>query len=185
MPGSLPPLSAEVKADIRERYQQRLESLLAVDEAIGRILGALEDTGQADNTLVVFTSDNGFFHGEHRVTSGKNLFYEPSVRVPLILRGPGIPAGATRTQLVANIDLAPTFVQAAKAKPRRVLDGRSLFQLARGPKVARGRSILLGEGRPRSASPGSCPPRPYAPRASSTPSTATETARRASSSCTT
>jgi N-acetylglucosamine-6-sulfatase len=140
---NLPLLSAEDQADIRERYQQALESLLAVDEAIGRILSALEETGQADNTLVVFTSDNGFFNGEHRIPTRKREFYEPSARVPLILRGPGIPSGVSRDQVVANIDLAPTFVQAAQAEPGRAMDGRSLLPLARSPEIAQGRAILL------------------------------------------
>ena len=142
-----PLLSEATQAAMRERYQQQLESLLSVDEAIGQLLDALDQTGQADNTLVVFTSDNGHFHGQHRIPSEKFFLYDPASRVPLILRGPGIPAGATRDQLVANIDLAPTFVQAARATAQLPLDGRSLLQLARNPQVAQGRPILL-EGHP-------------------------------------
>ena len=66
---------------------------------------------------MIFTSDNGFFHGEHRVQDGKVLLYEPSIRVPLILRGPGVPEGARRGQLVTNADLAPTILDAAGARP--------------------------------------------------------------------
>jgi arylsulfatase A-like enzyme len=128
---------------IREEYQQRLESLLAVDEAIRDILSALQATGELERTLIVFTSDNGFFHGEHRVQTGKVLVYEPSVRVPLILRGPGLPHGAKRTNLVANVDLAATILDAAKARPGRRLDGRSLLPLARDPLLRSGRDILL------------------------------------------
>ncbi|MGH3028971.1 MAG: sulfatase family protein, partial [Gaiellaceae bacterium] len=110
-------------AKIRENYQQRLESILAVDEAVARIVAALRSTGELDETLIVFTSDNGFFHGEHRVPAGKVLVYEPSVRVPLIIRGPSVPAGARRSSLVANIDLAPTILDAANARPGRRQDG--------------------------------------------------------------
>jgi N-acetylglucosamine-6-sulfatase len=106
-------------AAITEEYRQRLESLLAVDEGVAEVVAALRATGELDNTLIVFTSDNGFFHGEHRVRTGKVLHYEPSTRVPLILRGPGIPRAAVRRQLVANIDLAPTIVSAARAAPGR------------------------------------------------------------------
>jgi len=144
-----PLLTDDDKADITERYQQRLESLLAVDEAVDRILDALDETGQADNTLVVFVSDNGFFHGEHRVPIGKALLYEPSTRIPLVMRGPGVPAAVSRTQLVANVDLAPTFLHVAGATPGRPQDGRPLIQLAANPAVAQGRPILL-EGAPRS-----------------------------------
>ncbi len=128
---------------IRENYQQRLESLLAVDEAIRDIVAALEATGELSRTLIVFTSDNGFFHGEHRVPSGKVLVYEPSVRVPLILRGPGVPAGIKRTNLAANVDLAATILDAANARPGRRLDGRTLLPFARDSLVRSGRDILL------------------------------------------
>ena len=128
---------------IRENYQQRLESLLAVDEAVRDILSALSATGELDRTLVIYTSDNGFFHGEHRVPAGKVLVYEPSVRVPLIIRGPGIPRGIERTNLVANVDLAATILDAARARPGRKLDGRSLLPFARDRLRRSGRDILL------------------------------------------
>jgi N-acetylglucosamine-6-sulfatase len=128
---------------IRENYQQRLESLLAVDEAVAQIVNELARTGKLDSTYIIFTSDNGFFHGEHRVAAGKVLLYEPSIRVPLIVRGPGIPAGQRRSQFVANVDLAPTIVQATGAQPGRVMDGRSLLPFARDRLLQSGRDILL------------------------------------------
>ena len=128
---------------IRENYQQRLESLLAVDEAIRGIVAALDASGEMNRTLIVFTADNGFFHGEHRVPAGKVLVYEPSVRVPLIIRGPGVPAGVRRTSLVANIDLASTILDAANARPGRRQDGRSLLPFARDGLLRSGRDVLL------------------------------------------
>src|SRR5712691_10452291 len=95
-------------AAIRENWQQRRETLLAVDDAVASIVDTLRSTGQLDDTLILFTSDNGFFHGEHRVDNGKVLLYEPSIRVPLLMRWDGhIPRGVKRTQLTANIDYAP------------------------------------------------------------------------------
>jgi arylsulfatase A-like enzyme len=138
-----PLLGPGVQAAVTENYRQRLESLLAVDEAIGRILDALAATGELGRTLVVFTSDNGFFHGEHRVRQGKILVYEPSVRVPLILRGPGVARGHEAHGLVGNIDLAPTIVDAANARAGRRLDGRSLLPLARNPEPRPARDLLL------------------------------------------
>ena len=82
-------------------------------------------------------------HGEHRVPQGKVVLYEPSIRVPLIIRGPGIPAGQRRSQFVANIDLAPTIVQATGAQPGRVMDGRSLIPFAKDKLLQSGRDILL------------------------------------------
>jgi arylsulfatase A-like enzyme len=128
---------------IRENYQQRLESLLAVDEAVRDLLSALDAARVLGRTYVIFTADNGFFHGEHRVQSGKVLVYEPSVRVPLILRGPGVPRGARRTNLAANVDLAATILDAARARPGRRLDGRSLLPFARDGLRRSGRDILL------------------------------------------
>ena len=138
------PLMTTAKiAAVRENYQQRLESLLAVDEAVAQIVNALTVTGQLDDTYIIFTSDNGFFHGEHRVPSGKVLLYEPSVRVPLIVRGPDIPHGKHRSQFVVNTDLASTIVAATGAQPGRVLDGRSLLPFARDPFFYSGRDLLL------------------------------------------
>jgi len=130
-------------AAIRESYQQRLESLLAVDEAVAQIVNELTRIGKLDNTYIIFTSDNGFFHGEHRVAAGKVLLYEPSIRVPLLIRGPGIPTGQRRSQFVGNIDLAPTIVQATGAQPGRVTDGRSLIPFAKDKLLQSGRDILL------------------------------------------
>ena len=131
---------------IRELYQQRLESLLAVDEAVASIVDSLQRGGELDNTLIVFTSDNGYLLGEHRVPAGKVLPYEPSIRVPLILRGPGVPRGQHRRQLVVNADLAPTILEAAGAQPGRMQDGRSLFPLLRDPRLEWGRSLLIEGG---------------------------------------
>jgi N-acetylglucosamine-6-sulfatase len=141
-----PLLTPERTAAIQESYQQRLESLLAVDEAVGSIVGGLDAAGELDDTLILFTSDNGFFHGEHRVPQGKILAYEPSIRLPLIMRGPGVPEDERQSQLVTNADLAPTILDAADAKAGRVQDGRSLFGLLDDPGVQWGRELLIEGG---------------------------------------
>jgi arylsulfatase A-like enzyme len=134
--------SAQIRK-IQENYQQRLESLLAVDEAVAKIVRALREAGELTNTLIVFTSDNGFFHGEHRVPAGKLLLYEPSIRVPLVMRGPGIPAGLRLTQHVSNIDLAPTIAEAASATPGRAMDGLSLLPLFTDSTASLERDLLV------------------------------------------
>jgi N-acetylglucosamine-6-sulfatase len=141
-----PLLTQQKIAAIREAYQQQLESLLSVDDGVKAIVDALRASGELDNTLLVFTDDNGFFHGQHRVPSGKVLLYEPSIRVPLLMRGPGIPKGKHFQQLVANIDLAPTIVDAANAKPGLVMDGKSLLPLLRHPGSQWGRDLLIERG---------------------------------------
>jgi N-acetylglucosamine-6-sulfatase len=142
----LPPLDAASIAEIQQRYRLELESLLAVDEAVGEIVTALAASGELDNTLIVFTSDNGYMHGEHRIPSEKVVVYEPSIRVPLVMRGPGIPAGLHLSQPVSNIDLAPTLVDLANATPDRTMDGRSLLPLFKDPGLQWGRDLLFEAG---------------------------------------
>ena len=142
-----PPLTQARAAAIDENYRQRLESLMAVDEAVVRLVDGLRAERELDNTLIIFTSDNGFFHGEHRVPFGKVLVYEPSIRVPLIMRGPGVPEGERRRQLVTNADLAPTILEAAGARPGKIQDGRSLFPLLEDRGLEWGRDLLI-EGAP-------------------------------------
>ena len=133
-------------ARIRTDYQCRRESLLAVDEGVAVMVEALRARGELDNTVLVFTADNGFFQGEHRVPRGKIKPYEPSVRVPALIRGPGLPRGKRTGQLTANVDLAATIGDVAGARPRRRLDGVSLRPLARRPSRFGRRDILLQNG---------------------------------------
>jgi N-acetylglucosamine-6-sulfatase len=120
-------ISDEEASDIDDYYRQRLESMMAVDEMIGSLVQDLEDTGELDNTFIFFTSDNGWFQGEHRIQRGKNRIYEESARVPLFVRGPGVAAGTQTEELTLNTDLAPTFADlAGVAFPA---DGRTLEPL--------------------------------------------------------
>lgn len=98
---------------MRARTRDQWESLLAVDEMVAKVMSTLAETGRAGNTLVVFTSDNGFLNGEHRWL-GKQVPYEGSIRVPMIVRLPGqIPANTVSGALVSNVDLAPTIADFA------------------------------------------------------------------------
>ena len=137
-----PPLSTGDKHDLLHLYRSRLESLLAVDDAVERLVQTLRRTGELRRTVIVFTSDNGYLLGEHR-QSGKELPYEESMRVPLIIRGPGFPAGARRRQLAANVDLAPTILDLAHAPGSHRMDGTSLLPFARNPHRGRRRDILF------------------------------------------
>ena len=123
------PIEPYVRYAITEDYQQRLESLLAVDEGVAAIVRELRQTGELNNTYIFFSSDNGFFQGEHRIPSGKVLPYEESIRLPLIVRGPGIAPHTRLDQLVGNVDLAPTIAAMARAKPGLIEDGVSLLPL--------------------------------------------------------
>jgi arylsulfatase A-like enzyme len=142
----LPLLGQQQIDTIRQAYQAQLASLLDVDRGVAAVVQALAQAGKLDNTLIVFSSDNGYLNGEHRVAQGKLVPYEPSIRVPLIMRGPGIPAGQHLEQLVTNADLAPTLAAVANARPERVVDGRSLLPLFRDPTLEWGRDVLLERG---------------------------------------
>lgn len=128
-----PRLSENSKDYIRRFEIAELGGVAAVDDAVEDIVEALEAAGELDDTLIIFTSDNGLFHGEHRIVTGKYLLYEPSVRVPLILRGPGVEAGAEVATPVGNIDLAPTILDATGVAPGGPMDGRSLLDVAAEP----------------------------------------------------
>ena len=126
---SLPPLSASQIAAIDHEYQTRLESLQAVDEAVEAIVNRLAALGRLDDTYIVFTSDNGYHLGQHRLRNGKTQVYEEDIRVPLIVRGPRVPAGAIREHLVLSIDFAPTLARLAGVKPGAEVDGQSFADL--------------------------------------------------------
>ena len=99
-----------------------------MDDLVAAVVGALKETGKLDNTVVIYTSDNGFLFGDHRLV-GKTAAYEGSIKVPLLMRGPGIPEDQTRDQLVNNLDVTATIVDLAGAKPGVPLDGKSLVPL--------------------------------------------------------
>jgi arylsulfatase A-like enzyme len=125
-------------AEIEEAWQQRMEALMAVDDAVARIVAAVEASGELDSTVIVFSSDNGFLLGEHRVQEGKRIPYDEAVHLPLLIRGPGFPV-AVDSELRLSADLTSTFVQLAGATPTgHELDGK--------PLDAPPRSDLLIEG---------------------------------------
>jgi arylsulfatase A-like enzyme len=140
---NLTPITGPQEEAIDARYRARLESLVAVDEMIGNMVGALKAKGELDDTVFIFTADNGFFHGEHRVRNGKVRHYEESSKVPLVIRGPGIPKSKRRAQLAVNADLAPTILDFADAKPGRSMDGRSLVPVIGDKLLEPGRGLLI------------------------------------------
>jgi N-acetylglucosamine-6-sulfatase len=119
--------------NIAEYYRQYAETLLAVDESVGRVIDLLRERKLLDSTIVMFMGDNGFAFGEHGLID-KRTAYESSMRVPLLVSGGGLPAGATVQEVAANIDIAPTILEAAGLEPP-AMDGRSFLPLARGQRV--------------------------------------------------
>ena len=140
------PLTGRDIAAIQRDARARRAALLAADDGVARVVAAVRRAGELDNTYFIFTSDNGYMQGEHRVRSGKMLPYEPSTQVPLLITGPGIPAGRVSRELVANIDLAPTILQLAGATAGKTVDGRSLLPFAHDPALRTKRAILHETG---------------------------------------
>jgi arylsulfatase A-like enzyme len=139
---NLPRLSELDLSLLPRRYLGGIESLLAVDQAVRRIVGRLRKNRELRRTLIIVTSDNGLMLGEHRLRA-KDVLYEEAVRVPLVIRGPGFPPGAMRSQLVSNVDLVPTILALTGARPGRTLDGRRLQPLAKNPGNGAARVLLL------------------------------------------
>jgi N-acetylglucosamine-6-sulfatase len=135
-------INSRREAAILSRMRERWASLPAVDRGVEDIINALRDTGELDNTYVIFTSDHGYMQGEHRIPQGKMVPYDPSTQVPLLIRGPGIPRGRSTKALVGDVDLAPTILDATPARPSRPLDGRSILPFARNTRLRSLRPLL-------------------------------------------
>jgi N-acetylglucosamine-6-sulfatase len=126
LPG-LPALGKETVTD-DETILNRMRMMKAVDESLGRILDALERTGSLDGTVVIFTSDHGYFYGEHGLGAERRLAYEETIRIPLLVRYPArFTAGAKPEQMVTSVDIAATALELAGVKPPVRLDGQSLL----------------------------------------------------------
>ena len=145
-----PPLSDDDLARVERDYRCGLAALLALDDSIDSILDQLRATDQLERTVILFTTDQGVMAGEHRIARGKNKPYEEAIRIPLIVRGPGIAAGRRISTPVANADIAPTILDlAAAAVPTglaRPIDGRTLTPLMAGAEAGRDRAVPV-EGR--------------------------------------
>ena len=150
-----PPAGLAGEALTRWKYQRYMEDYLAcvasVDDNVGRVLDCLDERGELDDTIVIYTSDQGFFLGDHGWYD-KRFMYEQSLRMPMLVRyPPAIPAGAVVDAMVTNVDFAPTLLDAAGARPVAPMQGRSFWPLLTGALVGadprRGVLPLLRERR--------------------------------------
>jgi N-acetylglucosamine-6-sulfatase len=130
------PLTAGQIAAIDQAYRKRAQSVLSIDRMVGNLRRTLENAGVADRTVVVFSSDNGFHLGEHRLAAGKQTAFDHDVHVPLVMAGPGVRKGAAVQATVQNIDLRPTFEELGGVTPGPAVDGRSLVPLLRDGRAA-------------------------------------------------
>ena len=141
--GDLPPLGAGTgtRDDV---VLDRQRTLMAIEDGVGEIFKSLKETGQLDKTVIVFTSDNGYFYGEHGLSVERRLAYEEAIRMPLLVRYPlMIKAGTLRDEFALNIDLAPTLLSVAGASVPGNMQGRSLAPLLKGERVKWRDSFLI------------------------------------------
>jgi N-acetylglucosamine-6-sulfatase len=139
----IPPLDQKQVDQLEHEYQKRLRSLQAIDDMVESILLALQAEQVLDNTYIVYSSDNGFHLGEHRLPAGKDFPYEEDIRVPAVVRGPGVPEGRRIGAMLLNSDLAPTFAAIAGIEPPAFVDGRSFLPLFESPEQAWRESFLV------------------------------------------
>ena len=146
---NLPLITDKQIGDLENEFRKRLRSLQSVDEMVEKIVQSLQAANQLENTYIFFTSDNGYHMGQHRLMQGKNTAYEEDIRVPLIIRGPGVPAAKVVDALAGNIDLASTFADIARAAIPAFVDGRSLLPwLGDSPPAKWRAAFLLEKGDP-------------------------------------
>jgi N-acetylglucosamine-6-sulfatase len=139
-------LTAGSISNMEDTYRKRLRSMLSVEDLLRDTIATLQETGELDNTYIFFTSDNGYHMGHHRLGMGKKTPYEEDTGVPLIVRGPGVPAGAVRQHLVLNNDWAPTIADLAGATIPSFVDGSSFAPLLTSTPPASWRTAFLEEG---------------------------------------
>ena len=123
------PIGLQEAALIDRRYRVQLRMLAAVDELVRDVVEAVKDSGQLERTYFFFTSDNGMHYGEHRIREGKGTPFEEAVRVPLVIRGPGVVRNRVAPQITANVDILPTVLDLIGETPAPAIDGRSLVPL--------------------------------------------------------
>jgi arylsulfatase A-like enzyme len=139
------PLTGKETSEIDISFRKRVQAVQAVDRMIGSLRETLRKTGVADNTDIVFSSDNGYHMGEYRLAPGKMTAFDTDIAVPLVVAGPGIGAGRTAAEIVENIDLCPTFEALGGAAIPSDVDGRSLVPLLRGQSAPNWRTTALIE----------------------------------------
>ena len=141
--GNLPALGAATVTPDRA-ILERQRTILAIEDGVGEILKALQETGQLDNTILVFTSDNGYFYGEHGLSVERRLAYEESIRLPLLVRYPKlVKPGTVRNEFALNIDLAPTLLSLAGVPVPANMEGRSLVPVLKGMRPRWRNSFLI------------------------------------------
>ena len=142
IPEELPEITWPIN---KHKYMQLLRSLIAVDESLGKVIKTLEEIGELENTVIIYSSDNGYFMGEHTFID-KRLAYENSMRVPMIIRYPKlISKSSVVDEQCLNIDIAPTILDLAGVNKPSYMQGESMLKLISGKKDKSWRKSMLFE----------------------------------------
>ena len=141
-----PALIPQAEQLATNHYRGRQEAIMGVDDLVGRIVAAVKKTGEASNTLIIFTSDNGWLLGEHRILAQKQFGFDESIRVPLVISGPGFTGGKHSAPMVTNADLTPTILRAAGATAGRPQDGVALQDILSTPNDWLNRTVVIETG---------------------------------------
>jgi N-acetylglucosamine-6-sulfatase len=129
------PLTPDAIATIDKSYRMRAQAVESVDKLLADVESTLAHDHFAGNTYIVFSSDNGYHMGQHYLARGKQTAFDTDIRVPLVIAGPGVPAGKVVPEVTQNTDLYPTFVQLMGGNPGHAIDGRSLLPLLQPTKT--------------------------------------------------
>ncbi len=140
-----PPLGRFQLRQLNRWFRKRTQAVQAVDRMIGLVERTLASTGQSRNTYIVFSSDNGYHLGDHRLLAGKLTAFDTDIRVPLVVTGPKVPENRVAKKLAENIDLNPTFLRLAGVNVPNAVEGRSLVRLFHGQPVQAWRQGVLVE----------------------------------------
>lgn len=141
-----PSLIPQAEQLATNHYRGRQQAIMGVDDLVGRIVAAVKKSGEASKTLIIFTSDNGWLLGEHRILAQKQFGFTESIKVPLVISGPGFTGGKRVAPPVTNADLAPTILRAAGATAGRPQDGVALQDVVTSPSNWLSRTVVIETG---------------------------------------
>lgn len=122
----LPKLDTDMEHKLDQYYKRRVEALRSVDDLVHGVVERLNKTNKLDDTYIIYSSDNGYHLGHHRLYAGKKFAFEEDINVPMIIRGPHVPKNVTTDIVSSHVDVAPTILEMAGMDQRDEFDGKAI-----------------------------------------------------------